>query len=185
MELACFWAKTTKDNKPGISVCQHMVNIGCVAQCLANIDPGLLHLFKLRSSEVGALAALHDVGKISPGFQRKCQAWLEEHDLVRIERNGAWATEMEGDHGKVSHAIIQKFLDNQSIPRIISSRLACVLGAHHGKLTVPMFPAYAGMNRYSCLRSRYRKHVPRVCGDEPSIGGCGDCLPACSPRMRG
>jgi len=142
MELACFWAKTTKDNKPGISVYQHMVNIGCVAQCLANIDPGLLHLFKLRSSEVGALAALHDVGKISPGFQRKCQAWLEEHDLVRIERNGAWATEMEGDHGKVSHAIIQKFLDNQSIPRIISSRLACVLGAHHGKLTVPIERGY-------------------------------------------
>lgn len=137
MRLTYFWAKTTEDKQPGISVYQHMLNVGCVAQCLADINYELLQLFELRSSEIGALAALHDIGKISPGFQRKCQAWLDENGLTKIEKNGLWLTEMEGDHGKVSHAIIQKFLKSKGISSRISSYLACVLGAHHGKLTSP------------------------------------------------
>lgn len=132
-----FWAKTTEDNTPGISVYQHMFNVGCVAQCLADMNPVLMKLFELRSSEVGALAALHDIGKISPGFQRKCQAWLEGNHLTKIERNGLWITEMEGDHGKISHAVIQKFLKNKGVSRETSSYLACVLGAHHGRLNTP------------------------------------------------
>ena len=137
MGLTYFWAKTTEDKQPGISVYQHMLNVGCVAQCLADMNPELLQLFELRSSEIGALAALHDIGKISPGFQRKCQAWLDENDLTKIEKNGLWLTEMEGDHGKVSHAVIQKFLKGKGISNKTSSYLACILGAHHGKLTTP------------------------------------------------
>ncbi len=137
MELTYFWAKTTEDKQPGISVYQHMLNVGCVAQCLADMNPGLLKLFKLRSSEVGALAALHDIGKISPGFQRKCRDWLAENDLATIEKNGLWVTEMEGDHGKISHAVIQRFLKNKGVSCGTSSYLACVLGAHHGRLNTP------------------------------------------------
>jgi len=61
-----FWAKTTADGKPGISVYEHMLNVGCVARCIIKIWPEISQYFHLRSKEMGALAALHDIGKVSP-----------------------------------------------------------------------------------------------------------------------
>jgi CRISPR-associated endonuclease/helicase Cas3 len=132
-----FWAKTTPDGKQGISVLNHMVNVGCVAKCIAEITPRLLKRFNLRSAEVGALASLHDLGKISPGFQRKCEAWLEENGLTKVARNGCWDTGMEANHGKVSHSAIQSFLVEAGIDRKTAKFASAVLGAHHGRLTPP------------------------------------------------
>ena len=132
-----FWAKTTSEGKPGISVYDHMVNVGCVARCIAETSPEILDRFQLRSSVVGTLAALHDLGKISPGFQRKCKAWLEENGLTKIAGNGCWDTGMESDHGKVSHAAIQTFLVEKGIDRKTAKFVSTVLGAHHGRLTPP------------------------------------------------
>jgi CRISPR-associated endonuclease/helicase Cas3 len=103
--MTYFWAKTTEDGKPGVSVYDHMVNVGGVAQCFAETVPNILERFNLQPSVVGALAALHDLGKISPGFQRKCEIWLEENGLTKIARNGCWDTAMESDHGKMSPAV--------------------------------------------------------------------------------
>lgn len=132
-----FWAKTTEEGKPGISVYEHMFNVGCVARCLAETVPELLKRFELLSSIVGALAALHDLGKISPGFQRKCQAWLENNELVTIDRNDCWDTSTESDHGKVSHSAIQSFLLSQNVDGRTAKYLSTVLGGHHGLLTPP------------------------------------------------
>ena len=132
-----FWAKTTADGMPGISVFDHMVNVGCVARCIGESSPEILERFHLQSSVVGALAALHDLGKISPGFQRKCGAWLEENELVKIDRNSCWDTKMETDHGKVSHAAIQAFLAESCIDRKTAKYVSTVLGAHHGRLNQP------------------------------------------------
>jgi CRISPR-associated endonuclease/helicase Cas3 len=135
--MTYFWAKTTSEGKPGVPVYEHMVNVGCVARCLAEMFPGLLERFHLQSSIVGALAALHDLGKISPGFQRKCEIWLEENGLLRIAHNNCWDTAMESDHGKVSHAAIQAFLvasgDDHNTAKFVST----VIGAHHGRLNPP------------------------------------------------
>jgi len=135
--MTTFWAKTTAEGKPGISVYDHMVNVGCVARCIAETSPNFLERFNLQSSVVGALAALHDLGKISPGFQRKCEDWLEENDLVTVARNGCWDTAMETDHGKVSHAAIQSYLVEIGIERKTAKYVSTVLGAHHGRLTPP------------------------------------------------
>ena len=132
-----FWAKTNQEEKPGISVYNHMLNVGCVARCIAEISPKLLERFQLRSSTIGALAALHDLGKISPGFQRKCKVWLEENGLTKIARNGCWDTAMESDHGKVSHTAIQAFLLEIGIDRDTTKFVSAILGAHHGRLTSP------------------------------------------------
>ncbi|MCK9375744.1 MAG: CRISPR-associated endonuclease Cas3'' [Syntrophobacterales bacterium] len=129
-----FWAKTTPEGKPGISVFDHMVNVGCVARCIAEMWPEVLEYFHFRSKEIGALAALHDLGKLSPGFQRKCEAWLEENGLMKVARNGCWDTAMESDHGKVSHSAIQEFLEQQGTSRNLSQYLSTILGAHHGKM---------------------------------------------------
>jgi len=128
-----FWAKTTPDDKPGISAYDHMMNVGYVARCIAELSPELLDRFQLQAAGVGSLAALHDLGKISPGFQRKCDKWLEENNLSEIERNYRWNV-MESDHGKVSQAAIQDFLLNTGISRDSASYLAAVLGAHHGRI---------------------------------------------------
>jgi CRISPR-associated endonuclease/helicase Cas3 len=122
-----FWAKTTPQGKPGISVFEHMINVGCVARCIAETETMLLERFTLLSSLVGLLAALHDLGKISPGFQRKCQTWLEENGLVKIDRNACWDTAMESDHGKVSHSAIQSFLLNQNVDGRTAKYLSTVL----------------------------------------------------------
>ncbi len=135
--MSRFWAKTTSDGKPGISVYDHMVNVGCVARCIAETSLELLKRFDLRSSAIGALAALHDLGKISPGFQRKCEVWIEKNELARIARNWCWDSAMESDHGKVSHAAIQKFLAEIGIDRKTAKFVSTILGAHHGRLTPP------------------------------------------------
>lgn len=137
-----FWAKTTEDSKPGISVYEHMVNVGCVARCVAETMPELLNRFNLHSSLVGALAALHDLGKISPGFQRKCQTWLEDNSLIKIDKNACWDTAMESDHGKVSHAAIQSFLLKTGIDGRTAKYLSTILGAHHGRLSSPTDRVY-------------------------------------------
>ena len=94
-----FWAKTTAEGNPGISVYDHMVNVGCVARCIAETSPEILERFHLHSAAVGALAALHDLGKISPGFQQKSESWLEENNLTKTARNWRWDSAMELDHG--------------------------------------------------------------------------------------
>jgi len=37
------WAKTTKDGEPGISVRDHCLNVGCVAEALVALLPPQLH----------------------------------------------------------------------------------------------------------------------------------------------
>ena len=138
-----FWAKTTKEGKPGISVYDHMVNVGCVARCIAENSQKILERFQLQSAAVGILAALHDLGKISPGFQQKCESWLEENNLTKTARNWRWDSAMELDHGKVSHSAIQDFLLQQGISRDVIQYMATVLGAHHGK--IKYFPNARGI----------------------------------------
>lgn len=132
-----FWAKTTSDGTPGLSVFEHMVDVGCTARCLAEMAPEILDRFHITSKVVASLAALHDIGKISPGFQRKCQAWLDENGLSNIARNGCWDTSMESDHGKVSHAAIQQFLKGKGFSNKTGKFFSAVLGAHHGSLNPP------------------------------------------------
>lgn len=129
-----FWAKTEKDGSLGISVYQHMVNVGCVAQCIAEIRQDMLNYFQLRSSEVGALVALHDIGKISPGFQRKCKTWLKENNFTQFDSNANWEGEMEPDHGKISYAFLQAFFMKHGLSREESAYLSDVIASHHGTL---------------------------------------------------
>lgn len=137
MKSNYFWAKTTSDGRPGISVNDHMLNVGCVARFIADKYPDLLEQYTLTPSLVGALAALHDLGKISPGFQRKCVKWLIENNLDKLAQQWAWDSIMESDHGKVSHMSIQKFLLSKGFDQYTSMYVSDVLGAHHGRLTHP------------------------------------------------
>jgi len=132
-----FWAKTTSDKKLGISVLEHMMNVGFVARTMTAGRKEQLRLFGLQPSLVGALAALHDLGKISPGFQRKCEEWLKERNLLEIARRWNWEQEMEPDHGKVTHAILQEYFCEKGVDETTATFLSAVLGGHHGRLNPP------------------------------------------------
>jgi CRISPR-associated endonuclease/helicase Cas3 len=160
--MTYFWAKTTSEGKPGVSVYDHMVDVGWVARCLAEMSRDTLERFHLQPSIVGALAALHDLGKISPGFQRKCETWLEENGLLKAARNGCWDTAMESDHGKVSHAAIQTFLTETGADHNMAKFVSTVLGAHHGRLSPPSDRGYRPRGAISEVYSSIDWETERV-----------------------
>jgi CRISPR-associated endonuclease/helicase Cas3 len=96
-----FWAKTTPEGQPGISVFHHTLNVGQVALQITKAKETTLQHFKLRPETVAVLAALHDIGKISQGFQSKCPAWLEQNELKDLSIVHGWQN-LEQDHSKVS-----------------------------------------------------------------------------------
>ncbi|MBI2929444.1 MAG: CRISPR-associated helicase Cas3' [Verrucomicrobia bacterium] len=115
-----FWAKTTADGQPGISVRDHCLNVGCVAEALCNVLP--LRLRPLLPPGAPLLAAFHDVGKISPGFEQKCPVWMAQNNFP--PQVG------EPDHAKVSQWFLQQWLGADALNL---KRWLMALGAHHGQ----------------------------------------------------
>lgn len=76
-----------------------------------------------------ALCALHDVGKISTGFQSKCLAWLEQHQLLDTAQRERWREGSESDHAKVSQYFLQCVLKPSQ-----TALWAVAAGVHHGRI---------------------------------------------------
>ncbi len=117
------WAKTTKDGQPGISVRDHCLNVGCVAEALIAALPEPLRA--LLPPGAATLAALHDVGKISPGFLMKCPAWLARFSLQQQALH--WVGS-ESNHAKVSQHQLQTVLPTKAALWSVAA------GAHHGRI---------------------------------------------------
>lgn len=136
-----FWAKTDTDGEPGLSVYEHLLDVGSVALELASRRPYITKSIKIKPSLIAALVALHDVGKISPGFQMKSEHWLVENSCDGLVKNHAWNGK-ETKHGKVSHSAIQSFLTEIGVDRSSSAYISCIIGAHHGYLERPQERGY-------------------------------------------
>ncbi len=131
-----FWAKTVSDGQgpelPGISVRDHCLNVGCVAEAIiAALPPGVRSLLPGENGKAAALlAALHDIGKLCPGFQAKCDAWIQNNNFVDAALSGRWKNGCETDHAKVSQWTLQQlFQGDEDL-----FRWAMAVGAHHGRI---------------------------------------------------
>ncbi len=123
--FACsFWAKTTVEGLPGISVLDHCLNVGCVAELLGHYLPEGVR--RLLPEGAVTLAALHDIGKITLGFQAKCPAWLSACKLDA--RTRAQASLSVSDHALVSQVFLQKLLKPHK-----AHLWAAAVGSHHGR----------------------------------------------------
>lgn len=118
------WAKTTEDKQKGMPVHEHCRIVGCVAKELINRLPGTV--VRVLPEYSVAIAAFHDVGKVSPGFQKKIaphHAAKAFPDLADKSFAG-----LETSHAKIGQAAVNQLLDE----RFYVPPTAAVVGAHHG-----------------------------------------------------
>jgi CRISPR-associated endonuclease/helicase Cas3 len=127
-----FWAKTTEDGEPAKSVMSHMYDVRAVAGFLLDNYKNILEKINFSDKQIASLAGLHDIGKVSPGFQAKCQKWIERFGL-----GANYGLGYEKDHSVVTQYAVQNILQKKGM-KIESAELwAAVLGAHHGRLHRP------------------------------------------------
>lgn len=117
-------AKTCADGSPGTLVRDHGIYAGKVAEQLCHFIPDRIK--KYFPDHLGLLVALHDIGKISPGFQGKYFLnILKEHspDWAKIFQNEGTNT----NHAEIGAAAIQVYYNFSNTAPPVKA-----VAAHHG-----------------------------------------------------
>lgn len=157
------WAKTTSQGIPGLGVYDHCINVGCVAAALLDRLPPRLRA--LLPQNTATLAALHDVGKLSPGFQQKCDVWARAHSQ--------WFKPQAGYETR--HQLISQFCLNE----ISGGKLrhwAEVLGAHHGRIQGNDPPGSLGTPDWHDARVELVKALEHAFGALPDEDASSDAV---------
>lgn len=131
------WAKTTHNKLPGKSVISHMRDVRETAKLLLQRHCSLISRYSCNVGSLAALAGLHDVGKVSPGFQMKCAAWLKQTGLEKEAKNNRWDAIYESDHAKITQYALQNYM-RSLVSGSDSAQCWAVLPAiHHGRMYLP------------------------------------------------
>ena len=142
IELALFWAKSSPD-KPGEyhPALLHMLDVAAVARELMN--GSLAHALVRGLNEGGwdtelltLVVACHDLGKISPGFQRKAPELWARLD----ERGWTCPATAESNHGQVTQTCLLGLLGDLGLEEEVAARAAAAAGAHHGQYLLDVTP---------------------------------------------
>lgn len=162
-----FWAKTVRyphhSDQPGISVFGHCLNVGVVAEAVVSgLSPRVASI--LPSGSV-LLAALHDIGKISLGFQAKCPAWLAAQPFdAETRKNIAYSCS--------DHALVGQYHLQELLRKTRAHGWAVAIGAHHGKVKGRTLqpPREALAEWATAQRDRVTAELLAVFGPPPAHG---------------
>ncbi len=135
LELTDCLAKTSDGDRPGCDVLTHLIYVGAVASGLwERLSSNVQRI--LPKSIVVSLAALHDLGKISPGFQGKIWRNVEKRRRgVEQQRLVDFHCSSCDDVGSPdqNHAFIGYCVLKQ-LDEIGFGEWSFAVGAHHGNL---------------------------------------------------
>ncbi len=127
------WAKTDAEGRPALGVYCHGLNAFAVGERVAE-RLGATAFAGLHLLPWGC--AVHDIGKISPGFLVKSEAWLTEFSLA--ERAGAeqWANGAANcaSHGTLTGNFIATQNSFRLTPTDRASKFTRLIAGHHGRI---------------------------------------------------
>lgn len=146
MNLFWFWGKTDSDGRWHPAIC-HMLDVGVMAREIVKGLPGQMKI-KLagafgvtlaRLADVlGLLGSLHDLGKISPGFQGKVELLCGDLNKHKFP----FPQSMETYHCQVCMDTLPDILTNElGCLYECACGISCILAAHHG-----VFPKEEGLS---------------------------------------
>ncbi len=158
LKLSDCWAKTDPaTGRPALTVRDHCLIVGAVAEAVRElVAPACKHLVP---SGVVTLAAAHDIGKITPGFQLKAFPHWDCPDAMG-------QSFYEGNHAKVSQAHLGSLHGRRPFDWVLAA------GGHHGKY--PSSSGYlgkikeAGLSWPAVLREELLAELEAVFGNLPS-----------------
>lgn len=120
--LSDCWAKTDPaSGLPALTVRDHCLIVGAVAEAVSFLLPPASLSLPPRGAVT--LTAAHDIGKITPGFLRKCP--LSLFSKINGSQNSC------GNHALVSQAFLASLLEMQD-ERKIPRAWGLAAGGHHG-----------------------------------------------------
>ena len=134
------WAKISKKD-PTIThpVICHSLDVGAAAWELWNylsdgLRERLCRSFKVPDSTlrkwVALIASMHDLGKITPAFQKKCRDKCDAL-WIYLQQNYSFENALDTPHNISSQCIIPEFGDGVFSTDVIYD-IGAILGAHHG-----------------------------------------------------
>lgn len=150
-------AKTTDERQPGLSVKDHCLYVGEVANALLRRLP--LPVRHFLPDEAPALIALHDLGKVSPGFQKRLLDKVM--DRARQEALAPGLSKLDPAQFEHNHAVIsestlrswgkthRKNMDEWTL-------WGEVLGNHHGERQQNLLPD--GRDKYGGQSWKQERH---------------------------
>ncbi|MFH0872520.1 MAG: CRISPR-associated helicase Cas3' [bacterium] len=135
INIFSFWGKAEKDGTAFHPAVCHMLDVGIVAGELLRAFPPrlqdrILSIFgPLGKDGLAFFVSLHDIGKISPGFQKK----REDLCVPLQEMSFGLPRFSEKSHGKiVAHRLPDILIEDLTCPGESARILSTVLAAHHG-----------------------------------------------------
>lgn len=159
LKLSDCWAKTDPaSGLPALTVRDHCLIVGAVAEAVRGLLPSSCK--HLAPAGAVTLAAAHDIGKITPGFQLKAYPYWEFPDAMG-------QSFYEGNHAKVSQAHLGSLHTRRPFDWVLAA------GGHHGKY--PSSNGYLGRIREgglcwpAVLREELLNELEAVFGKLPTV----------------
>ena len=166
------WGKASDAEGDGSfhPVLLHMLDVGAVALAWSREGLGAARarrllrpntLDRLSTEQLAFLVAVHDLGKISPGFQAKVPS------LARgLAHALSFPAGAETAHGRAGAGHLARLLEADGVDPDSATRVAGATCAHHGSFP-PEAPVHAGTGRWPALRSRAYQRLREALGAGP------------------